>query len=73
VVLIAVIDRFDRHHRQVVELNERTADAAFVSHEGVLAEFLTYFSGSGRIQRRTAAQRVRGLHFRQEGFTVVNE
>jgi predicted nucleic acid-binding protein len=125
--LIAVIDRFDRHHRQAVQLNERTADAVFVTHEGVLAEFLTYFSGFGRIQRRTAVQRVRTLrvhpqysvasfsplfpaaldlysqrldkeysvidcmsmalmrergithvltndhHFRQEGFTVVNE
>ncbi|HEY4642830.1 MAG TPA: PIN domain-containing protein [Thermoanaerobaculia bacterium] len=59
--LIAVIDRFDRHHRQAVQLDERTRDAVFVTHEGVLAEFLTYFSGFGRIQRQTAVQRVRGL------------
>jgi predicted nucleic acid-binding protein len=125
--LIAVIDRFDQHHRQALQLNERTADAVFVTHEGVLAEFLTYFGGFGRLQRRSAVDRVSGLrahpqyrvaafsplfpaaldlyyhlpdkeyslvdcmsmtlmrergithvltnnhHFRQEGFTVVNE
>jgi predicted nucleic acid-binding protein len=125
--LIAVIDRFDQHHRQAVQINERTTNAVFVTHEGVLAEFLTYFSGSGRVQRHAAVQRVRSLrahpqysvasfsplfpaaidlyshrldkeysvidcmsmtlmrergishvltndhHFRQEGFTVVNE
>jgi predicted nucleic acid-binding protein len=125
--LIAVIDRFDQHHRQALQINERTAGAVFVTHEGVLAEFLTYCGAFGRLQRRSAVERVRGLrahpqysvaafsplfpaaldlyserpdkeyslvdcmsmtlmrergithvltndhHFRQEGFTVVNE
>ena len=125
--LIALVDRFDGHHRQAVQIDARTANAILVTHEGVLAEFLTYFGGFGSAQRLQAAQRVRNLlmhpqydvasftplfqssvdrysrrldkeysfvdcmsmelmerrgithvltndhHFRQEGFTVVNE
>jgi len=59
--LIAVIDPFDQHHRQAARLNERTADGVFVTHEGVLSEFLTYFSGFGRIQRQKAVLRIRAL------------
>jgi predicted nucleic acid-binding protein len=125
--LIALVDRFDAQHRQAIRLNERTTDDVLVTHEGVLAEFLTYFGGLGGSQRQRAIQRVRTLwlhpqykvvpftplfpsavdlysrrtdkeyslidcmsmvlmreqkithvltndhHFRQEGFTVVNE
>jgi len=59
--LIAVIDPFDQHHRQAAQLDKRTADAVFVTHEGVLAEFLTYFGAFGSVQRQKAVRRVRTL------------
>jgi predicted nucleic acid-binding protein len=125
--LIASVDPFDGHHRQAIHLERLTADAVLVTHEGVLAEFLTYFGAFGSGQRGSAARRVQSLrthpqyevatftplfpdavelysrrsdkeyslvdcmsmvlmrarglthvltndhHFRQEGFTVVNE
>jgi uncharacterized protein len=59
--LIALVDRFDSHHRQAIEIDARTANAILVTHEGVLAEFLTYFGEFGNVQRRNAADRVKNL------------
>jgi uncharacterized protein len=125
--LIAVADYSDSHHRQAIQINARTSDALFVTHDAVLTEFLTYFADGGRRGRQQAvalarevlqrtncrverasdlfmagldlysqrfdkayslvdcmsmvlmrAERIGDVltndhHFRQEGFTVVNE
>lgn len=125
--LIALADYSDAHHREAKRLDARTSSSAFVTHDAVLTEFLTYFADGGRRGRLQAvaftrqilqrpgcrverasdlftagidlySQRpdkqysladcmsmelmeMRGIthvltndhHFRQEGFTVVNE
>jgi predicted nucleic acid-binding protein len=125
--LVALVDSLDSQHRQAVDLHRRTQGALLVTHEGVLGEFLTFYSGFGTTLRRRALERVQSLrvhpqyevaaftalfpaavnlysrrpdkeyslidcmsmvlmeqqkithvltndhHFRQEGFTVVNE
>ena len=123
---IASVDRSDQHHSQVVRLARRLAGSHLLTHEYVLGEFLTYFSGEGALARTRAVETVRATrrsyevvesnpllfdyaldryarrldkeysfvdcmsmevmehrgvthvltndhHFRQEGFTVVNE
>lgn len=124
--LVALFDPSDSHHRQAMRLEMTVANAEFVTHDGVLTEFLAAASRGDELQRAAAVrivrevmQRVtvvevkrglfvRGLdlygqrldkhyslvdcmsmlvmkdlglthvltndhHFRQEGFTVVNE
>ncbi len=124
--LIACVDRSDQHHTRASQLERRLAGNRLLTHEYVLGEFLTYFSGEGAFARARAVDTVRatrrsyevvesnpllfeytlnryahrldreysfvdcmsmGLmehrgitqvltndhHFRQEGFTVVNE
>jgi uncharacterized protein len=123
---VAHLDRFDVHHSRVRPIERRLNLARLVTHDAVLTEFLTYFSGHGVNARMEAARAVhevgtsinvipgsrdlflralslyerrpdkeyslvdcmsmivmeeRGIrhvltndhHFRQEGFTVVNE
>jgi predicted nucleic acid-binding protein len=123
---IARVDQSDQHHTRALRLERRLVDRRFFTHDYVLGEFLTYFSGEGARARARAVEMVRmtrhshevvesnvvlfdlalnryaqrldkeysfvdcmsmvvmehrGIthvltndhHFRQEGFTVVNE
>jgi predicted nucleic acid-binding protein len=123
---IARVDQSDHHHSKALRLERRLIDSRFLTHDYVLGEFLTYFSGEGARARARAVEMVRrtrrsyevvesnfllfesaldryahrpdkeysfvdcismvlmehrGIthvltndhHFRQEGFTVVNE
>jgi uncharacterized protein len=123
---IARLDRADSHHPSARQLATRLRFATLVTHDGVLTEVLSYFSGHGRNARLEASRVVRDIvhtmiavpvsrdlfirglslyeqrpdkeyslvdcmsmtlmrergithaltndhHFRQEGFTVVNE
>jgi len=123
---VARLDRSDSHHTRAKHLDERLRLAKIVTHDAVLTEVLTFFSGYGRSSRMEASRVIRDLvatkiaipsgrdlflnalslyesrldkeyslvdcmsmtlmrergithvltndhHFRQEGFTVVNE
>jgi Predicted nucleic acid-binding protein, contains PIN domain len=123
---IARIDRSDQHHAKALHLARRLVGSHLLTHEYVLGELLTYFSGEGALARTRAVETVRATrrsyevvesspllfdyaldrysrrrdkeysfvdcmsmevmerrgiqhvltndhHFRQEGFTVVNE
>jgi predicted nucleic acid-binding protein len=123
---IARVDRSDQHHTQALRIERRLIHGRLLTHDYVLGEFLTYFSGEGAQARARAVEMVRmtrranevvesnsllfdyaldrysrrsdkeysfvdcmsmelmerrGIthvltndhHFRQEGFTVVNE
>jgi predicted nucleic acid-binding protein len=125
--LIALSDPSDSHHRQAKSIDFTISGNPLFTHDAVLTEFLTYFSGGGRNSRSKAVSFVRDIlqrsdyqverasdlfgaalalysrrpdkeyslvdcmsmafmrergithvltndhHFRQEGFTVVNE
>ncbi|MEA2163394.1 MAG: uncharacterized protein QOK37_1521 [Thermoanaerobaculia bacterium] len=123
---VARLDRSDSHHARAKQLDGRLRFATIVTHDAVLTEVLTFFSGYGRSSRTAASRVIRDLvetkiaipsgralflnalslyesrldkayslvdcmsmvlmnqqkithvltndhHFRQEGFTVVNE
>jgi predicted nucleic acid-binding protein len=123
---IARIDPYDQHHEMAERLARTLRDKRLLTHDYVLGEFLTYFSGEGARARTRAVEGVRSIqraheviesppalfdlalsryarrpdkeysfvdcmsmvlmehrgvthvltndhHFRQEGFTVVNE
>jgi predicted nucleic acid-binding protein len=123
---IAIIDPYDQHHEKAMRIERTLCDKRLLTHEYVLGEFLTYFSGEGALARANAVETVRSIrrshevvestpalfelalnryssrldkeysfvdcmsmvlmehrgitsvvtndhHFRQEGFTVVNE
>jgi predicted nucleic acid-binding protein len=123
---IASLDRSDQHHAKALRLARALTGSRLLTHEYVLGEFLTFFSGDGALARARAVQTVREIrqfhevtesttalfelalnryaqrldkeysfadcmsmvvmehrgithvltndhHFRQEGFTVVNE
>lgn len=125
---IAHLHRFDPDHAAALRLGRSLGETAFFTHDGVLTEVLSFFSGRGSFWREAAAalvrdalvarrykvtplsrelfenalvlyerrtdkeyslvdctsmhlMRVRGIdqiltndhHFRQEGFTVVNQ
>ena len=55
---VARLDRFDPHHRVARQLEAKYRDA-LVTHDGVLIEVLTYFSGWGSFARREAVSSVR--------------
>ncbi|HEX8170105.1 MAG TPA: PIN domain-containing protein [Thermoanaerobaculia bacterium] len=59
--LIARIDRFDAHHSTARRLDQTLGRRPFVTHEAVLAEVLTFFSGYGAENRRRAAATVRAV------------
>jgi len=124
--LVALFDPFDSHHRQARRLEMAVGNSEFVTHDGVLTEFLAAVSRGDESQRAAAVRIVRDVmrrvtvveadrdlflravdlyanrpdkhysladcmsmlvmkdrnishvltndhHFRQEGFTVVNE
>jgi predicted nucleic acid-binding protein len=123
---IAFFDTYDQHHKQAMRIERMLGRKRLLTHEYVLGEFLTYFSGEGAFARARAVETVRSIrrshevtestpflfelalnryaqrldkeysfvdcmslvlmehrgitnvltndhHFRQEGFTVVNE
>ncbi|MGH7484359.1 MAG: type II toxin-antitoxin system VapC family toxin [Thermoanaerobaculia bacterium] len=123
---IARIDRYDQHHDRATRLARKLVNDRLLTHDYVLGELLTYFSGEGAVARARAVETVRSTrrsfeviessallfeyaldrysrrpdkeysfadcmsmelmerrgithvltndhHFRQEGFTVVNE
>jgi len=123
---IARIDPYDQHHQKVMRLDRTIGGRQLLTHDYVLGELLTYFSGEGPLARANAVETVRAIrrshevvestpalfelalnryahrldkeysfvdcmsmvlmehhgithvltndhHFRQEGFTVVNE
>jgi uncharacterized protein len=56
---VALLDTRDSHHRNASRLDSRVRTAAVVTHDGVLSEVLTYFSGAGAHARTLAAAMVR--------------
>lgn len=50
--LIALANRFDSHHAAAGRLEALIADRSIVTHDAVLTEVLTYFSGSGPNTRK---------------------
>lgn len=57
--LVAVIDRYDQHYAQTLRLERRIGGSRLLTHEYVLGEFLTYFSGEGALARARAVEMVR--------------
>jgi len=55
---IARFNRFDAHHRVAQQIQARIR-GVYVTHYGVLSEFLAYFSGHGEVARLEAAGSVR--------------
>jgi predicted nucleic acid-binding protein len=68
--LIARVDKSDPSYRNGVRLEQRLGDASFVTHDGVLTEMLTYFSGYGDYWRGEVASFVRQA-LASEQYTVV--
>lgn len=64
---IARFNRFDAHHRAVQRIHARIR-GDYVTHYGVLSEFLAYFSGHGEVARLEAAGTVRDT---LRDFTVL--
>lgn len=58
---IALLDPFDSHHHAARRLSAAVGMSVLVTHDGVLTEILTYFSGDGAGARRKVAGLVRQL------------
>ncbi|HXH41992.1 MAG TPA: PIN domain-containing protein [Thermoanaerobaculia bacterium] len=56
---IAIVDRYDQHYATALRLERRIAGSLLLTHEYVLGEFLTYFSGEGALARARAVEMVR--------------
>ena len=72
---VAMIDRRDQLHVTTVALARRldaTGDAAFVTTDDVLGEFLTFMSAQGSRVRQAALAYVDGLR-RKESVTIVRQ
>ena len=50
--LIALANRFDNHHAAALRLQASIGHRGVVTHDAVLTEVLTYFSGSGPFTRQ---------------------
>ena len=59
--LIARFEILDGHHRRALAIDRRTVAAEFVTHDGVLTEFLTYFADSGPLGRQGVVAFVRAF------------
>src|ERR1700720_5034104 len=59
---IASLDRSDQHHTRALRLTRMLVDQRLITHEYVIGEFLTYFSGEGMLARERAVKTVRGIH-----------
>lgn len=57
---IAHLHKFDPDHAAALRLGRAFREATFVTHDGVLTELLTFFSGQGTFWRESAAGLVRG-------------
>ena len=57
--LIALTNRFDRHHAAARRLETFATRYGVVTHDAVLTEVLAYFSGTGTHNRQRAADTVR--------------
>src|SRR5438105_8466833 len=58
---IAVIDVYDQHHKKARRLEQTLGSKHLLTHEYVLSELLTYFSGEGAIARASAVETVRAF------------
>lgn len=58
---IARLDRADSHHAAARKIEARLRFPSLVTHDGVLTEVLSYFSGHGRNARLEAARVVRDV------------
>ncbi|HYH06893.1 MAG TPA: PIN domain-containing protein [Thermoanaerobaculia bacterium] len=58
-LLIASLDRDDQHHHRARRIGARIGQAPLVTHDAVLTEFLTFFSGEGARMRQAAVDAVR--------------
>jgi predicted nucleic acid-binding protein len=56
---VARIDRYDQHHARALRLARMLVGERLLTHEYVLAELLTYFSGEGALARASAVETVR--------------
>lgn len=56
---IALVNRFDGHHAAALRLETFVAHHRVVTHDAVLSEVLTYFSGAGIHSRQVAVDIVR--------------
>jgi uncharacterized protein len=56
---IALIDRRDSHHAQVVRLAGTLSPQQLVTHDGVFSEFLAYFAEEGARIRQHAVDSIR--------------
>ena len=65
---IAGLDRFDAHYRTVQRIHARIR-GSYVTHYGVLAELLAYFSRQGADARKRAADAAR---YALRDFTVLS-
>ena len=58
---IARLDRADSHHGAARRLEARLGFPTLVTHDGILTEVLSYFSGHGRKARLEASRVVRDV------------
>ena len=56
---IALLDRFDSHHRQALNIERELLGAVVFTHQYVLSEVLSYFADAGASLRQRAAAAVR--------------
>lgn len=56
---IAYLRESDPHHKAALRLAINLRNATFVTHDGVLSELLTFFSGHGDLWRKHVAEFVR--------------
>ena len=56
---IAHLHRFDPDHSAALRLGRTLRETAFFTHDGVLTEVLSFFSGRGAFWREAAAEVVR--------------
>ena len=56
---VSFLHKFDADHPAAMRLSRKYHDASFVTHDAVLTELLTFFSGQGSFWRNTAATLVR--------------
>lgn len=52
---VASLHKYDPQHAAALRLGRSLRDTTFVTHDGVLTEFLTFFAGRGRYWRDSAA------------------
>jgi len=58
---VAQLDERDADHRFALRAGQKFRNASLVTHDGVLTELLTFFSGHGEILRREVAALVRQI------------